>query len=227
MQESASESNSTGWTILKRDKRRYVEDESAMIMNLFRADGGRLMSYFVGVRVLQFLDWHSRRTGQRDVSIKSLLAVFTGIGYPAGDVRNTLDKLGEFGLVGSLSRAEPPWQEEDSVRLGAAGDFYLHKLIFAREYLFNIVDDAVVYDADVFAELRRAEQNVEQSAIRRLQDRLHVFLHYLRRRELDELQRLGPQRQQLLWIEEVSGRAITTSLGRNALADPKTDKRHS
>lgn len=214
-------------SVLKRDKRRYIEDESAMVMNLFRADGGRVMSYFVGIRMLQFLDWNSRRTGQRDVAIKTLLAVFTGIGYPASDVRSTLDRLGQFGLVGSLSRAEPPWQEMDSVRLGAAGEFYLYKLIFAREYLFNVVDDSVIYDADVFAELRHAEQNVEQPVIRRLQDRLHVFLHYLRRKELDELQRLGAQRQQLGWIEEVSGRAIMTSLGRGALTDAKPEKRHN
>lgn len=206
-------------SVMRRDKRRYIEDEHVYVINVFRADASRLVSHFLGVRILQYLSWQYRKKGDKDIPGQKILAVFSGIGYPADDVRAMLDRLGRFALVGSLSRGEPPWEEEDSIRLGISGEYYLEELIYSREYIYNIADDCILYDHTAFAKLRSAETDRTKDFVGRFNTRLLVFLQYLRKHELEELQRIGPRRTQIPWLEEVTGPIMVQTLGRNALSE--------
>ncbi len=101
------------------------------------------------------------------------------IGHGSSEVLEVLNHVGRFALVGSLSRPEPPWTNLDTVRLGAAGRYYIDVLLQNREYLRNVVDDTVLYDEQTFASIEFANSDQERSWPQRSDDKARAFLSYL------------------------------------------------
>ena len=77
-----------------------------------------------------YLQWRaSDGKGSDDVAREEVLAEMGGVGVVAAIAGPTLDRLGRHGLVNSLTRPEPPWLQDDAIRLGASGRYYLQTMV--------------------------------------------------------------------------------------------------
>jgi hypothetical protein len=200
-------------SIMRMRSARYSERESK-IVNLFQVRNGTLCSHFTSVRILQFLAWRLvQPRGGMDVRVAELTQHLGAIGLGSSEVLEMLNHLGRFGLVGSLSRPEPPWASLDTVRLGAAGRYYIDVLLQNREYLRNVVDDTVLYDEQTFASIEFAHSDQERSWPQRSDDKARAFLSYLVRRERDELTRIGALAGIAPWVRPVAEPAAKAYFG--------------
>jgi hypothetical protein len=173
-------------SIMRADAQRYSE-RTSVIINLLQASSHRVSSHFIAIRLLQLLDWSSRQTREQvDILVDGVTARLGALGYPASDVIAVLSHIGKHGLVQSLSKPEPPWTGTDTIRIGAAGRYYLQVILYNREYVNNLVDDTVVYDEGVFKGLELIHNARELSWPERYDRKVFNFLAYLARRERAE-----------------------------------------
>lgn len=108
------------------------------------------------------------------------------LGYPATDTLAALNRLGKRHLVGSLSKPEPEWQHNDTVRIATAGRYYLKVLLTNRAYISNVVDDTIIYDEQTFRGLEQIDQDKTVSWPQRSDEKARLFLAYLARSEHQE-----------------------------------------
>ena len=174
-------------SVMRGDAQRYSERHSA-IVNLLQATAHHVGSHFTAIRILQLLDWHSRKSrDQIDARVDDVIGRLGGIGHRSGDALATLNHLGRHGLVQSLSKPEPDWTTNDTVRIGFAGKYYLGVLLLNREYLNNVVDDTVIYDETTLRGLESTHNDRGLSWAERNDGKALQFLGYLARRERQEL----------------------------------------
>jgi hypothetical protein len=191
--------------IMWTDQLRYSEQTTSKVMNLFQVTGSRLTSHFTAVRILQLLSWQSKQARESaDMQFSHVIDRLAAIGQGRTEVRSVAEHLGKFGLVNSLSKPEAPWEEKDSLRLGAAGSYYLERLLHSREYIFNVVDDTIIYDAGVHDTLIHLQHDREREWPARRADKARTFLLYLARREIAELTRMGAPKARPPWLVPVA-----------------------
>lgn len=201
-------------SIMRMFSTRY-EEEHSKVMNLFQVSRQVLSSHFTGIRILQFLSWRSsQERSSPDASLEDVIRHLGALVYGSADVISMMNALGRYGLVGSLSKAEPPWMRNDVVRLGAAGRYYLEELVFNREYIKNIVDDTIVYDEQLFATMDFLQNDRERPWPQRLDEKALAFLVYLGRREQEELGRIGVPSTWPPWLRPIADVIGTRYFGR-------------
>ncbi|WP_437646981.1 hypothetical protein [Sorangium sp. So ce362] len=187
-------------SVMRMGSLRYSEGLSKII-NIFQVATMVVVSHFTALRILQLLSWQARQPGgTADMAVKSVTERLGAIGHASGHVASTLDRLGRYGLINSLSKPEPPWRATDTVRLGAAGRYYLDVLIFNREYIRGLTDDTIVYDVDVFSSLELMHRDQNRTWLERYEEKTRTLLIYLARRERNELNRLGAPGKRPAWL---------------------------
>ena len=203
---------------LMRSRRSRYEEANSRIVNLFQVSSVRLDSHFVAIRILQYLGWKaSQGRSTPDVRVGVIIGELANIGLQPPGVMASLEHLGHRGLVTSLTRPEPPpneaplqqdacakWTNEDLIRIGAPGQYYLDNILKCREYIQNIVDDTNIYDEAVFDNLAFLHEDAKRTYHERVSAKAHAFLMYLSVREREELDRFGPRTIWPKWVQPVA-----------------------
>jgi hypothetical protein len=178
---------------------RYIEKASP-IFNLFQVSATNLESHFTAIRVLQYLDHMNRDSrAESDIPIRTVVSGVATLGILPDTAEKVVDRMGRSRLVLSRSRPEPPWSNEDSIRIAAAGKFYLDALLYEHEYIRNVTDDSILYDQDVSSSILELHNDRDLSWQDRSGAKTKLFVEYLLGRERVELATLADASQKLAW----------------------------
>jgi hypothetical protein len=87
--------------------------------------------------------------------------------------------------------------------LGGAGKYYLDALVYEFEYMKNVVDDTVIYDANISATLLDIHKDSDISWTKRGEAKMRVFVDHLLQQERKELKALPDIRVRLPWCTPI------------------------
>jgi hypothetical protein len=211
-------------SVMRMGGRRY-EEAASKIVNVFQVNTNVLVSHFTGVRILQLLRWKVNQPREvSDITIRDVSERLGALGYVTSNIESVLKHFGKHGLVNSLSKPEPPWDNADVVRLGAAGRYYLEELLFEREYVQGLTDDTIVYEENVLAALELLHKDTQRTWADRYTEKTRTLLVYLGRKEREELQRLGAPDKRPTWLtpiaEEIGIKFFGASFAQDLRAAP-------
>lgn len=200
-------------SIMRLSSQRYVEDGSK-IANVWQASKHNLMSHFLSWRVLQCLAWQAaQQSTDPDMTVRELSDTLGALGHNVKRVHEVVNHLGRYGLLLSRSKPEPPWLPADTVQLSAAGMFYLRELGIRRVYIEHVVDDTILYDANVFDSIAHEHSDKSKSWPDKHTAKAKLFLSYLMKREKAEL---GTPTQSVgghAWVTPIASTAATKCYG--------------
>jgi hypothetical protein len=211
-----------GWLrVLLRGKLSRYSEKGGKILNLFQVSPSKVESHFVAIRALQYLSWHEASYGnERALTVNGIKDQLFGLSYDEEDVLHWINKLGSWGLVLSPSKGEPPWSGEDAVTIGAAGIFYLERLVYAKDYITAMADDTNIYDEDVFKVLVDIHKD-ETLGSRRYEQKAITFLRYLVDAETHEIDVDGVESA---WVRPLAKDIAVAQFGSSFLSHRKRSR---
>lgn len=203
-------------SVMRGNFARYSSHDSP-ITNIIQVDTQRVVSHFTAVRILQFLLARLSDPRSVDTPISSVVEALGASGQDVSNVLHVINHVGRQGMLLSRTRPEPPWAFDDMIRLSPSGQYYLKNLLYSREYIKNVVDDTIVYDAEVHRAIRWVHENRELTWPQRNDQKMQTFLAYLYGREQLELTRAGRATERPTWLYPIVESIVERLLGHDAL----------
>jgi len=173
-------------------ERRYYDSSKSAMTNLFSIEDDGFYSHFQKIRILRYL-LALRQTesapGRGFVDVGSLARTFQAVMSDEEGLRRVLDPLLQHRLIEAANGYRTTGERADSVRVTAAGAYYLNTLMNEVTYLDLVTTDTPIKSRPRFDELRQAAFNQKRQlreAIGERIDKVRVFLTYLSDEEESE-----------------------------------------
>lgn len=171
------------------------------VVNLFEASPHRKVSHFHRMRILSYLAYRygeSQESARGETLVSELCAAMASCSHIESDTIQVCAELVRRNLVERLTSLTKPLDKSDVVTIGAAGYYYLDRLVFHEEYVYLVAQDTVIYDNNAFSSLERDFRSVETRKGPR-KAVVEDFLRYLHGQESLERAVFGPPRPSLPW----------------------------
>lgn len=187
------------WEFIKAvalDNKKYYNHENSKIHNLFYPVGNSSL-IFLKFKILNVLNSRLVNHGVSEKFYKTanLIAEFVENGYKDKIVYKELLDLLSYGLIETEDMISDSEEIENinnnnSISITLKGQYYIKVLVTKFSYISLVLQDTLIFDKDVFAQMAKTLPKANDKGKRSLTERYEVaniFINYLKAQEVKEL----------------------------------------